>query len=282
MVILSTIAALREYRRSLSGTVGLVPTMGALHQGHASLATAAVAHNDHCIVSIFVNPTQFGPNEDFGQYPRTMEADITLLESIGVDAVFAPDTREIYPEKEAQIIFQIRQLDKVLCGTSRPGHMNGVVQVVSILFTLVQPDRAYFGLKDYQQFLILRTMAEELHFPVEVVGMPIIRESDGLAMSSRNKYLTPEGREQALFLSQTIKEIQNKSADWKSAAEIKEFAIKKANSFPIVKIDYMEVYSGIDLTDLENLNPKASPHIFIAAWLGKSRLIDNGPLFLNN
>lgn len=282
MVILPTISALREYRRSLSGTVGLVPTMGALHEGHASLAREAVAKNDHAIVSVFVNPTQFGPNEDFGQYPRTLEADAALLEALGVDAVFAPDPQEVYPDKDPQIIFEIRHLDKVLCGTSRPGHMNGVVQVVSILFHLVQPDRAYFGLKDYQQFLLLHTMAKELHFPVEVIGMPIIREEDGLAMSSRNKYLTTEGRKQARFLSQTIKEIQNKSADWHSPAEIKDFAIRKAASFPIVQIDYIEVYSSLDLSELTTLNPEASPHIFIAAWLGKSRLIDNGPLFLNH
>ncbi len=282
MVILSSISALREYRRSLSGTVGLVPTMGALHEGHASLAREAVAKNDFSIVSIFVNPTQFGPNEDLDQYPRTMEADVALLESIGVDAVFAPDPQEVYPNKEPQIIFEIRKLDKVLCGTSRPGHMNGVVQVVSILFHLVQPDRAYFGLKDYQQYLLLHTMAKELHFPVEVIGMPIIREKDGLAMSSRNKYLTPEGRKQALFLSQSIKEIQNNAADWQSPAEIKDFVIRKAASFPIVQIDYIEVYSSKDLSELPNLNIEASPHIFIAAWLGKSRLLDNGPLFPNH
>lgn len=282
MVILSTISALRDYRRSLTGSVGFVPTMGALHEGHASLARASVAENDTCIVSIFVNPTQFGPNEDFDQYPRTLENDAALLESIGVSAIFAPNKEEVYPSEDAQIIFQIKHLDKVLCGASRPGHMNGVVQIVSILFHLVQPDKAYFGRKDYQQFLILRTMAEELHFPVEVVGMPIIREEDGLAMSSRNRYLSPQERKEALFLSQTIKKIQNKSAEWNSAEDIKDFAISMTTSFPLVKIDYIEVFSGKDLTPLKNLNSESSPHIFIAAWLGSTRLIDNGPLFQSN
>lgn len=282
MVILSTISALREYRRSLSGSVGFVPTMGALHEGHASLAREAVANNDACIVSIFVNPTQFGPNEDFDQYPRTMEADAALLESLGVAAIFAPDSREVYPAEPAQISFRIQHLDKVLCGASRPGHMNGVVQVVSILFNLVQPDRAYFGRKDYQQFLILRTMAKELHFPVEVVGMPIIREEDGLAMSSRNRYLSQEERSQALILSKTIRKIQNKAAEWKNAEEIEEFAKQQLRESSLIRIDYLTILSGKDLNILQSLNQDLSPHIFVAAWLGETRLIDNGPLLLHN
>lgn len=282
MVILTTISALRDYRRSLSGSVGLVPTMGALHEGHASLAREAVAKNDTCIVSIFVNPTQFGPNEDLANYPSTLQADTALLEALGVDAIFAPSAQEIYPAEPAQISFQIKHLDKFLCGVSRPGHMNGVVQVIAILFTLVQPDRAYFGRKDYQQFLILRTMAKELHFPVEVVGMPIIREADGLAMSSRNMYLSAEERTQALVLSRTIREIQNKSAEWQNAEEIENFAIQQIGKAPLATIDYINLLSGRDLTSLQTLNPETSPHIFVSAWLGKARLIDNGPLFLNN
>lgn len=279
MRLLSTIAELRDYRRALSGSVGFVPTMGALHDGHASLARASVAQNDHTIVSIFVNPTQFGPNEDFDKYPRTMESDAVLLESMGVEAIFAPDRQEVYPGEGAQISFRIDRLDKVLCGASRPGHMNGVVQIVSILFNLVQPDRAYFGQKDYQQFLILHTMAQELHFPIEVIACPIIREEDGLAMSSRNRYMSPEERKQALFLSSTIREIQNNRGKWNSVAEIKEFATRRLTDFPLVRIDYVEVLSGKDLSPLQSLTIDDRPHIFIAAWLGKTRLIDNGPMF---
>lgn len=279
MRLLSTIAELRDYRRALTGSVGFVPTMGALHDGHASLAKASVAQNDHSIVSIFVNPTQFGPNEDFDKYPRTMESDAALLESMGVSAIFAPNRVEVYPGENAQISFQIDRIDKVLCGASRPGHMNGVVQIVSILFNLVQPDRAYFGQKDYQQFLILHTMAQELHFPVEVIPCPIIREEDGLAMSSRNRYMSPEERKQALFLSSTIREIQNNRGKWNSVAEIKEFANQRATDFPLVVIDYVELLSGKDLSPLKSLTSEDSPHIFIAAWLGKTRLIDNGSMF---
>lgn len=279
MQLLTTTAELREYRNALPGSVGFVPTMGALHAGHGSLAATSVAQNDHTIVSIFVNPTQFGPTEDFDQYPRTMEADAALLESMGVSAIFAPMREEVYPGDNAQISFQIARMDKVLCGASRPGHMNGVVQIVSILFNLVQPDKAYFGQKDYQQFLILHTMAQELHFPVEVIACPIIREEDGLAMSSRNRYMSPEERKQALFLSSTIREIQNNRGKWNSAAEIKEFATRRLTDFPLVRIDYVEVLSGKDLSALQSLNSKESPHIFIAAWLGKTRLIDNAPLF---
>lgn len=279
MRLLSTIAELRDYRRALTGSVGFVPTMGALHDGHASLAKASVAQNDHTIVSIFVNPTQFGPNEDFDKYPRTMESDAALLESMGVSAIFAPNRVEVYPGENAQISFQIDRIDKVLCGASRPGHMNGVVQIVSILFNLVQPDRAYFGQKDYQQFLILHTMAQELHFPVEVIPCPIIREEDGLAMSSRNRYMSPEERKQALFLSSTIREIQNNRGKWNSVAEIKEFANQRATDFPLVVIDYVELLSGKDLSPLKSLTSEDSPHIFIAAWLGKTRLIDNGSMF---
>ena len=279
MRLLTTIAELRDYRRALPGSVGFVPTMGALHDGHASLAKASVAQNDHTIVSIFVNPTQFGPNEDFDQYPRTMEADAALLESMGVEAIFAPNREEVYPGEHAQISFRIDRLDKVLCGASRPGHMNGVVQIVSILFNLVQPDRAYFGQKDYQQFLILHTMAQELHFPIEVISCPIIREEDGLAMSSRNRYMSPEERRQALFLSSTIRKIQNNRGKWNSVAEIKEFATRRLPDFPLVQIDYVEVLSGKDLSPLQSLTIDDMPHIFIAAWLGKTRLIDNGPMY---
>jgi pantoate--beta-alanine ligase len=210
MEIIQNIPALRTFRRNLNPqtSVGLVPTMGALHAGHASLVKNAVKDNDITIVSIFVNPTQFGPNEDFEKYPRSLEKDAAMLADLGVDIIFAPSTNDIYPA-QSQFYFQIKSLDQKLCGASRPGHMNGVVQVVSMLFHLVQPTHAYFGLKDYQQCRIIQTLVEELHFPLEVVPCAIIREEDGLAMSSRNVYMSAEERQQALFLSQTLNGIRS-------------------------------------------------------------------------
>ncbi len=279
MTILPSIEALRSYRHQLCGSVGFVPTMGALHEGHASLVRRSIADNDHTIVSIFVNHTQFGPNEDFDTYPRTLEADVELLKEQGADAIFTPAREEIYPGENAQISFQIHDLDKILCGASRPGHMNAVVQIVSILFHLVQPDKAYFGRKDYQQFLILQTMARELHFPVEVVPCPIVREKDGLAMSSRNRNLSPEERRQALFLFHTIQKIRNKHSDWRSDSGIQEFAKSCLAEYPLVTLDYIEVLNGQTLQHVETLTQRAHPHIFLAAWLGKTRLIDNAPLY---
>ncbi|MCB0837467.1 MAG: pantoate--beta-alanine ligase [Bacteroidetes bacterium] len=276
MDIIRNIPDLRIYRKKINPNfrIGLVPTMGALHEGHATLAQASVKENDLTIVSIFVNPTQFGPNEDFERYPRDLEKDARMLAGLGVDAIFAPSTQEVYPAK-AQFYFDIKDLDQKLCGASRPGHMNGVVQVVSILFHLVQPTHAYFGLKDYQQCRIIQTLVEELHFPLEVVPCPIIREEDGLAMSSRNVYLNREEREQALFLSQTLNAIQARRSEFSSINEIQNFALKELDKFPLVKLDYFEVLNGKTLEDLSSLDPSFQPHLFIAAYLGKTRLIDN-------
>lgn len=255
--------------------VGLVPTMGALHEGHASLVRQSVAENDYTIASIFVNPTQFGPNEDLDRYPRDMEGDTELLRSLGVDMVFAPDNDEVYPKPPGQIMFGIRDLDKRLCGASRPGHMNGVVQVVSILFHLVQPSHAYFGLKDYQQCLIIRQMVRELHFPVKVVPCEIVREADGLAMSSRNRYLSPEHRKQALFLNQTLSHIYAQKEKWKDVVQIHAWVREQIAGFPLVELDYFEVLDGDTLMSIDQLTDAETPVAFIAAFLGKTRLIDN-------
>jgi pantoate--beta-alanine ligase len=281
MQILPDIASLRAVRKHLPSdkNLGLVPTMGALHEGHASLVRQAVSENDVTMVSIFVNPTQFGPNEDFSRYPRDLDKDAALLQQLGVDFIFAPDVSEIYPSPPAQFYFDIRDLDKKLCGASRPGHMNGVVQVVSILFHLTQPDYAYFGLKDYQQCLILQQLVKELHFPLTVVPCPIIREEDGLALSSRNVYLSPEERKQAVFLNRILRATRERKAQFQTVAEAKAFVQDSLGAYPLVKLDYFEIYNDQNLADIPNLHDEHHPHAFIAAFLGKTRLIDNMPLY---
>ncbi|MEL6652615.1 MAG: pantoate--beta-alanine ligase [Bacteroidota bacterium] len=277
MQIIPDIPSFRSIRQAISPQlrIGFVPTMGALHEGHASLVRQSVLENDITIVSIFVNPTQFGPNEDLDKYPRNLEADAALLESLGVDFVFTPSAKEVYPDPPAQFYFEIRDLDKKLCGASRPGHMNGVVQVVSILFNIVQPNFAYFGLKDYQQCLILQTLVRELHFPLTIVPCPIVRESDGLAMSSRNVYLSPSEREQALFLSKVLAEIKAKKASLKDVAAAKALVTERLQSYPLAKLDYFEIYDGRNLKEIPSLEELHQPHAFIAAYLGTTRLIDN-------
>ena len=280
MKIFKEIAAYQNWRMSVESGVriGLVPTMGALHEGHASLVQKSVSENDLTVVSIFVNPTQFGPNEDFEQYPRTLEADATLLQSLGADVVFAPNVSDIYPSGTSQIRFEIVDLDKKLCGRSRPGHMNGVIQVVSILFHLIQPTHAYFGQKDYQQCLIIQQMVQELHFPVEIVPCPIVRENDGLALSSRNVYLSSKERVQALFLSKTLREIKEKRSDYRNVEEAKAYVLEQLSAYPLVQLDYFEILDGKTLQDIDDLSPENHPHAFIAAFLGKTRLIDNQDL----
>ncbi|MEO0472510.1 MAG: pantoate--beta-alanine ligase, partial [Bacteroidota bacterium] len=235
--------------------------------------------NDLTVASIFVNPTQFGPDEDFSSYPRTMEKDAALLGDLGVDVIFAPQTTEIYPDPPQQIIFDIRDLDKKLCGVSRPGHMNGVVQVVSILFNIVQPHFAYFGLKDYQQCLIIQQLVKELHFPVQVVPCPIVREEDGLAMSSRNLYLTESERPQAVFLSKTLQAVKEKLDSFGSVSAAHRFVQEEVEKYPLVRLDYFEILDGENLREIDDPSSIAKPHGFMAAFLGKSRLIDNLALY---
>lgn len=256
-------------------SIGLVPTMGALHAGHASLAERAVAENPYTIATIFVNPTQFGPNEDLDKYPRTLEADLKLLEDIGISAVLAPNIADVYGDGRNLISFQIEEMDRKLCGAKRPGHFNGVVQIVSILFNLVQPDKAYFGEKDFQQLMIIRRMIQELHFPLEAVGCPIIRESDGLAMSSRNRYLNLQEREQALFLNKTLKEIRKDFSQFGSKAEVLDRVKERMKDYPLVNLDYFDVLEARDLSEIEDFQQAKQGHLFVAAFLGKTRLIDN-------
>lgn len=280
MEIFHNIQSFQEARKRLRNDkkLGLVPTMGALHAGHASLVKQAVANNEVTAVSIFVNPTQFGAGEDLDKYPRTLEEDCALLESLGVDWVFAPTAREIYPE-ETQILFALKDLDKKLCGATRPGHFNGVIQVVSILFHIIRPDRAYFGLKDYQQFQIIRQMVNELHFQVEPVPCPIVRESDGLALSSRNVYLSGPEREQALFLYNTLSTIKRKIEDFQTVSDVKDFVHHTLAQYPLAKLDYFEIFNDKNLGEVDSLTAASNPRAFVAAFVGKTRLIDNMALY---
>ena len=277
MKVIRELGALRAFRASLPREVslGLVPTMGALHEGHLSLARSSIEENDLTMVSIFVNPTQFGPNEDFEKYPRSLEKDASMLEELGVDIIFAPNVQDVYPGEKTYISFQLAELGERLCARSRPGHMEGVLQVVSILFHLTNPSRAYFGLKDYQQCLIIQKLVAELHFPLEIVPCPIIRESDGLAMSSRNVYLNEEERKQALLLSATLGHLKKNFSDFSTVEDMRSFVARQLDVYPLVRLDYFEVLDGDSLSEIQSLPYKGKTHAFIAAYLGKTRLIDN-------
>ncbi|MEM6807567.1 MAG: pantoate--beta-alanine ligase [Bacteroidota bacterium] len=277
MQVFRSLEEFKQARKDLGreSSIGLVPTMGALHAGHASLAQKAVEENSFSIATIFVNPTQFGPNEDLDRYPRTLEADLNLLKDIGISAVLAPNTEDVYGKGPNLISFQIEEMDRILCGAKREGHFNGVLQIVSILFNLAQPDKAYFGKKDFQQLMIIKRMIKELHFPLEAIGCPIIREDDGLAMSSRNRYLNPQERKQALFLSHCLKEIKAKAAQFSHTEEVHSFVQKKLKDYPLVQLDYFEILEAQDLSQITNINESKQPHLFVAAYLGKTRLIDN-------
>lgn len=260
-------------------SIGFVPTMGALHQGHGSLAQKSVAENGLTVCSVFVNPTQFGPNEDFDKYPRTLTEDCAILEALGVDIVFAPEVAHMYPEGHSEVQFGLKNMDKILCGASRPGHFNGVMQVVTKLFNLVLPNRAYFGEKDFQQLSILRRLAQELFFRIEVIGCPIVREDDGLAMSSRNRYLNAEERQQALFLSRALQMTQEMAAKGASITDINQSVIAFAGQFSLIRLDYFDIRRSADLSAPDSLAPSDLPRAIIAAFCGSTRLIDNMPVF---
>jgi len=280
MQIIDTIEDLRrlvlETRRS-GRTIGFVPTMGYLHQGHLSLMQQARQENDLVIASVFVNPTQFGPNEDFDAYPRNPEQDRALMASVPVDAAFFPAVSELYPEGYATSVEVEGSLTSGLCGASRPGHFRGVATVVLKLFNLVQPDRAYFGMKDAQQVAVIRRMVRDLHVPVAVVACPIVREPDGLAMSSRNVYLSPEERKDALVLSRSLKAAAAlvQEGERQAAAVIRQMQAL-IEAAPSARVDY------ISLTDAHSLEPvstlKGTVLAALAVRIGKTRLIDNAIL----
>lgn len=277
MQIFHTISEYRNWRNSLASDakIGFVPTMGALHAGHASLIRAAASENTFTVVSIFVNPTQFGPKEDLSKYPRTLSEDVALAEKEGANIIFAPTPLEIYPESPTQMIFGIRDLDKKLCGASRPGHFNGVIQVVSLLFHIIQPHNAYFGQKDFQQFLIIKQLVKEQHFPIQIIGCPTQREADGLAMSSRNVFLNEIEREQARVLSMILFHLQQKKADFDSIESMKNFAHTTLAQYPLARLDYFEILSENNLAEIANLDSESYAHAFIAVFFGTTRLIDN-------
>jgi pantoate--beta-alanine ligase len=258
-------------------TIGFVPTMGALHDGHGSLIAQSAAQNAVTVVSIFVNPTQFGPNEDLDKYPRTLEADLTLCAAHGATHVFTPTEATMYPMGRANYELQmgLRTMDKIMDGAKRPGHFDGVLLVVSRLFNIVLPTRAYFGKKDFQQLSILQMMARELFFPVEIVPCDIVREADGLAMSSRNRYLSPEERQQALYLSRCLQAVQAQARAGMPAEPLTRIATDMLADYPLIRLEYLEIRKSRDLSLCDTLQPEDAPVALIAAFCGKTRLIDN-------
>ncbi|WP_028539163.1 pantoate--beta-alanine ligase [Paenibacillus sp. J14] len=262
--------------------VALVPTMGYLHEGHASLLRKARAENDLVVLSIFVNPIQFGPNEDFERYPRDPEKDLALAEREGVDFVFLPTVEEMYPEPTRTHI-KVDGLTDVLCGASRPGHFDGVTTVVGKLFHIVQPDRAYFGQKDAQQVAVITRMVEDLNFDIEVIPCPIVREADGLALSSRNVYLSPEERQAALVLSRSLEDARAKAEGQTpvTAGELREEIREKISAEPLANIDYVEVSDFPELLPLaedervDAAGRQKGVFIAVAVKFGTTRLIDN-------
>ena len=278
MKLVHTVVELREevaQAKAQGLTIGLVPTMGALHEGHASLIAAANKENDFVVVSVFVNPTQFGPNEDLDAYPRTLEADCKLAEQKGANVVFAPSPKEMYPSEDATWVEVTGDITKVLCGRTRPSHFRGVTTVVTKLFNLAQPDRAYFGQKDAQQVEVLKRMVKDLFFPLTLRVMPIIREADGLAKSSRNTYLSAEEHTAALVLSRSLKAAKAMyEAGERDAAKITAAVTADIEKEPMSNIDYVEIYA------LPGLEPVATPMVgsnllAVAVKFGTTRLIDN-------
>jgi pantoate--beta-alanine ligase len=264
--------------KSRGKTIGFVPTMGFLHQGHLSLVRESLKKTDVTVVSIFVNPTQFGPKEDFKDYPRDIHRDTEILEKEGVDYLFFPDNAEMYPEGYKTYV-EVHDLQDKLCGRSRPGHFRGVCTVVLKLFHIVEPDFAYFGQKDAQQAIILKRMAEDLNVRVKVEALPIVREEDGLALSSRNTYLSQEERRAALVLSKSLDEarqmVENGEMD---AARITDRMREMINQEPLARIDYVEI---VDMDDLDPVNTIEKETLAVlAVFVGKVRLIDNAILRL--
>ena len=278
MILCKTVAELRSEIASTKAagkTIGLVPTMGALHEGHASLIKAANQENDVVVVSVFVNPTQFGPNEDLDSYPHTLDADCQLAEAQGADIVFAPSPKEMYPSEDMTWVEVTGDVTKVLCGRSRPIHFRGVTTVVSKLFNLVQPDRAYFGQKDAQQVQVLKRMVKDLFFNLQMRIMPIVREADGLAKSSRNTYLSAEERQAGLILSKSLKHAQELfAAGERDPQKLVAATTAMIQTEPMANIDYVEIYQMPDLNECPT--PMQGENLLaLAVRFGTTRLIDN-------
>ena len=276
MKIVSSIKDLKNFlalEREKGKKVGLVPTMGALHTGHISLVKRCVAENDICVVSDFVNPTQFNDKHDLETYPRTLDADCALLEPVGCDYVFAPSVAEMYPEPDTRV-FNLGPVAEVMEGPRRPGHFNGVAQVVSKLFYIVEPDNAYFGEKDFQQIAVIREMVRQLNLPVHIVDCPIQREADGLALSSRNTRLTPEQRQKAPVIARTLKE-STTFVPAKSVQEVIDYVVNTINQVPEMEVEYFEIVDGNTMQPIQNWSDTTYPVGCITVYCGEVRLIDN-------
>lgn len=276
MLIVQTIAELKaclNKEREQGHSVGLVPTMGALHAGHASLVERSVKENDVTVVSIFLNPTQFNDKKDLERYPRTLEADCELLEKCGAQVVFAPSVDEVYPEPDTRV-FSYPPTDSVMEGAFRPGHFNGVCQIVSKLFDYVEPDRAYFGEKDYQQICVIRRMVEDLKMDINIVACPVIREESGLARSSRNTLLSDEERQLAAHIYRVLSESRKKQM---SVAETHDFVVREIDAIEGLKVQYFSIVDGLTLADVSTWDDAESVVGCITVYCGAVpiRLIDH-------
>lgn len=276
MKTVGTVQELRQFLRPLRDRrIGLVPTMGYLHEGHVSLIRRARKECDVVVLSVFVNPLQFGPREDYDRYPRDLDRDARIAEQAGVDVLFAPSVEEMYPEKPLTTVTVSRLTDR-LCGASRPGHFDGVATVVAKLFHIVEPDRAYFGLKDAQQVAVVERMVRDLHFPVEIIPCPTVREKDGLAVSSRNVYLSEEEREQVTVLSAGLREVAEKvqAGEMTRSRQVIDYLQGRISSKPLARIDYVDVLTYPDLTPVDALQGQRIL-VAVAVHFGSTRLIDN-------
>lgn len=272
MQVATTIAAYRRLRSTMAGTVGAVPTMGYLHEGHLALVRRARAENDHVVVSIFVNPTQFGPNEDYARYPRDPERDLAMLRAEGVDVVFMPSVQQMYPEGFATYV-NVERLTERLEGAHRPGHFRGVTTVVTKLFNILQPHRAYFGQKDAQQLIVIRRMTRDLAFPIEIVDVPTVREPDGLAMSSRNVYLSADERRAATVLFRALEQARQLwDAGVRDGSRLRAAMRAVVESEPLARVDYVSVADPDTLEELDAAGDRALASL--AVRLGSTRLID--------
>jgi pantoate--beta-alanine ligase len=275
MFLADTISTLNKKLASFgsSASIGFVPTMGALHEGHLSLVKQAAAETNIVVVSIFVNPTQFNDPKDLERYPRTLDADLKLLEKTGCHLVFAPTVNEIYPEPDTRK-FSFGKLETVMEGQHRPGHFNGVAQVVSKLFEIVKPHKAYFGLKDFQQLAIIKNMVAQLKLPVEIVACPIVREKSGLAMSSRNELLSVDERKNAATISETLFKAKELAKE-KSVNELKNWIFETINKNPYLTVEYVEIVDDLQLQPIKNWEENRIKVCCVAVFCGKIRLIDN-------
>lgn len=277
MEIIKEIGSLRkklQLEKRSDKSIGFVPTMGYLHQGHLSLVEKARENDDCTVVSIFVNPTQFGPDEDYDNYPRDIDLDAEKLKKLDVDYLFVPEVEEMYPKNYSTFV-EVEKITDKLCGSSRPTHFRGVTTVLTKFFNIIQPDRAYFGRKDYQQLVVLKRLVEDLNFLVEIVGVAIVREDDGLAMSSRNKLLSPETRKEAVILNESLEKAERliKKKGIKDTAYLQDLIIDLINEKPTLKLDYVSLVDPESLKDIKKV--EESVLIALAVLTEKTRLIDN-------